>query len=128
MAIGALGDIAFEASVFKILTFDKLKRSGNARWSEHSIIGEKPKLEFLGPGLEEISFEVHFNTLFNVSPEIQIEKLRTYRDTGEVLTFVMGNKMVGKYVIQGVDETHTAYNQNGKLIKANVNISLKEYE
>lgn len=129
MAIGALGDIAFEASVFKILTFDKLKRTGKGRWTEHNIIGEKPKLEFLGPSLEEINLDIHLNSLFNVIPEDELQRLRHYRDTGEVLTFVLGNKVVGKgkYVIMGVDETHTAYSHKGKLIKADASISLKEY-
>lgn len=129
MAIGALGDIAFEVSVFKILTFDKFKRSGKGRWTEHNVIGEKPKLEFLGPSLEEISLDIHLNSLFKVDPEAELQRLREYRDTGEILTFVIGNRVVGKgkYAVMSVDETHKAHSPKGKLIKADASINLKEY-
>jgi len=129
MAIGALGDVAFEANVFKILTFDNLKRNGSSRWAEHNIIGDKPKLEFLGPSLEEISMDIHLNTIFNVTPATELETLRNYRDTGEILTFILGNTVVGsgKFVIQSISESHKAYTKAGKLIKANVTLNLKEY-
>ena len=48
MIIGSLGNFIFMASSLYTKTFNSFSCSSSARWIEHKIIGEKPKLQFDG--------------------------------------------------------------------------------
>lgn len=51
--IGTLGrKIIFEVSDNRVLTFESMSRDVSGRWTEHEVLGVKPKAEFLGPGLQ----------------------------------------------------------------------------
>lgn len=64
--IGSLGDIVFEVSSSKVVTFKDYKRTTKARFQSHDIIGQKPILEYLGPDGEEISFTMQFSISLDV--------------------------------------------------------------
>lgn len=58
--IGTLGrKIIFEVSDNRVLTFESMSREVSGRWTEHEVLGVKPKAEFLGPGLQTISLTIH---------------------------------------------------------------------
>ncbi len=56
--IGTFGDVTFEVSSDKVRTFSDMKRSGSSRLASHDLIGRKPLLEFGGPGLETLTFNM----------------------------------------------------------------------
>ena len=57
--IGSLGEIAFEVSNYdRIFTLNNYSKSISANYAEHDVIGSKPILEFTGPKLQTISFDV----------------------------------------------------------------------
>lgn len=61
--IGTLGrKIIFEVSDNRVLTFESMSREVSGRWTEHEVLGVKPKAEFLGPGLQTIGPTI--STLF----------------------------------------------------------------
>lgn len=53
MLVGFLNQTPFSVSASTIRTFNDYTRSGSGRWSKHDLIGQKPKLEFLGPDIEK---------------------------------------------------------------------------
>lgn len=116
---------------FKILTLDNFQRSSEARWATHEIIGaeNKPKMEFLGPGLEKISFTVFLSSGLGVVPETEIEKLRKLRDGGVVCDFVLGSKPVtaNSWVLTALSEDHQIKDNAGQTVQAAINVSLQEY-
>ena len=60
--IGTLGrKIIFEVSDNRVLTFESMSREVSGRWTEHEVLGVKPKAEFLGPGLQTISLTIHLS-------------------------------------------------------------------
>lgn len=127
--IGSLGDIAFSVSAWnQIHTFDELSRSAKARTAQHDVIGEKPYTEYLGAGLQEISFKVKLNAQWGVNPAEEVQKLISYCETGIVLTFSVGGKRIGsRWIIESVSESVRHYDNHGSVLAADVNITLKEY-
>ena len=106
--IGTLGDVVFETSSEKIRTFDGMKRSGSARWATHDIMAHKPVLEFLGSGMEQISFSMRFDVSLGINPAAELETLRGLRDAGEASQLILNGKPIGehKWVIESPCPPH----------------------
>jgi|GEM_PF-2624266 len=115
----------------KILTVDNFQRSGEGRWATHEIIGakNKPLKEFLGPGLEKITFSVFLSASLGITPETELEKLRKLRDSGVVCDFVLGSKPVttNSWILTSLSEDHKIKDNKGQTVQAVVNVSLEEY-
>lgn len=127
--IGLLGTVIFTVSTEKVLTFDDFKRDGSARWATHEVHGIKPVSEFIGPGLDQISLTIRLDASLGVSPKMQIDTLRDYRDTGQVIPLVIGDAPVGngKYTVQSISEDWTRIDGRGFLVAAVLSIQLQEY-
>ena len=74
MIIGSLGNFIFMASSLYTKTFNSFSCSSSARWIEHKIIGEKPKLQFDGVDLKQIELSIHLNRFFKVDIPKEKEK------------------------------------------------------
>ena len=75
MIVGSLGNYIFFTSSIYTKTYNSFSRTISSRWVEHKIIGEKPKLQFDGLELENISFSIHLNRFFKVDVEKEKKKL-----------------------------------------------------
>lgn len=127
--IGSLGDVIFEASSYKVKTFDGLKRSGSARIATHDVMSRKPVSEFIGPGLEQLSFTMRFDVMLGLDPKTELETLRELRDTGEAVPFVLNGEPVTEnlWLIEQMEEDLPIIDNRGRIIVASVNVTLKEY-
>jgi hypothetical protein len=116
---------------FKVMTLDNFQRSAEGRWATHEIIGieNKPIKEFLGPGLEKITFSIFLSADIGVTPEKELEKLRKLRDGGVVCDFVLGSTPVTRnsWIISSLSEDHRIKDNKGQTVQAAVNVSLEEY-
>ncbi|MDR7865169.1 MAG: phage tail protein [Sporomusaceae bacterium] len=129
MALGTLGDIAFEVSTEKIRTFHRLRRRGSARFATHDVLGKKPVKEFIGPGLESIGFTMFFSVSAGLNPLNEIKKLRELRDKGDPLELVIGGAAASEnlWVIEEVSEEWVQLDNKGNLLFARIDIDLQEY-
>lgn len=129
MEIGSFATITFQVSQQKVLTFDEFSRSGGARWSVHDVNQNKPMPEYIGPGQEGLSLKIRLKTAFGVNPESAAERLRGFRNRGELSPLIIGNKPVtnGYWYIEDVSEAHKFYDQNGMVHSIELTINLKEY-
>lgn len=129
MAIGNLGKtITFEVSDKKVLTFNNLSKTVKGRWTSHNIIEKKPKPEFLGPDLDEITFTVKLSAMHGIKPRKTLEKIETAVTNGTVMSFVLGGKKIGSnWVITSVSEKWNCVYSKGELITAEVSLTLMEY-
>lgn len=125
--IGTFGDVTFEVSDTKIRTFDEFKRKASAKFEEHTIIGLKPKLEFIAPGLDEISFQLVFSAYLGLIPAKELEQLREILQKGEYRSLIIGGKVLGDFVIETTSESWRNIDNKGNLLHVAVDISLKEY-
>lgn len=127
--LGVFGDVVFETSDTRILTFTNFNRSGTSRWADHEIIGRKPIREFLGPGLEEIKFSIHLSQHLGVNVNVELNKLRRIRDKGETRGIILGESFISKslWTLEEIREVHKTYNGKGIIINADVDLTIKEY-
>lgn len=129
--IGSWGKtIVFEVTQNKIFTFSNLKRTVAGKWDTHSRLGKKDQSEFLGPGLQKMTFTIVLNAMHGVKPRATLEAIEAAVESGEVNPFVVGGKRIGSgsWKITQMDDTwDTIWNQ-GELVKATLNITMEEYQ
>jgi phage protein U len=126
MSIGSFGHIVFETSADRIRTWSKFGRTGKVRFAEHAVHGEKPVLEYIGPGLEEISLQVRFDATLGVNPEKEIAALRELRDAGTAQQLIIGKDPLGRFAIASLEEDWQLVDNQGLLLVAIVSLTLKE--
>lgn len=127
--IGSYGEIVFEVSPNKTQTYNDFERTNSPRWQEHAVIGQKPILEFEGPGADTISFTVKLRADLGVNPEEQLVKLRKFTRWGQKALFIRGNKPISTnyWVIDKLVEKHKQIDDKGNVLTIEVDLSLKEY-
>lgn len=130
MYIGYMGNIVFFASDSFLLTPSDVSRTGSARWADHDIVLKKPVSQFVGQGLEELSFKIQLISTHGISPSDQLKALRQMRDTGQVFPLIIGGKPVTQnyWRIEGLSEGDCYYNAYGTLTQCTVSVNLKEYD
>ena len=128
--IGNLGKtIVFEVSDEKVLTFSRFTKTVKGRWGTHTPISGKPESEFLGPDLQDGSFDVYLSVMHGVRPRKTMENIEKAVLKGKVLDFALGGKKIGsgKWKILSVSETWDCVYSKGELISAKASLTLQEY-
>ncbi|GGG19834.1 hypothetical protein GCM10007425_12800 [Lysinibacillus alkalisoli] len=129
MVIGVFGPIIFEVSDNLIRTFDEFTRTNNERWETHDIDGAKPKSEYVGPGLDKISFTIDFTLSLDVNPIEEMDRVVRMSRNGEVHSLVIGNKRFGmnKFKLISVSGAYEQFDKNGVLWSSSTQVELEEY-
>lgn len=128
--IGTLGkNLVFEVSDEKAFTFTALSREVSGRWTEHMVMGEKPKAEFLGPGLQTGTLEITLSAAMGVKPRAMLETIEAMVESGAVEYLVIGGKTVGKnpFRLMSSSEAWNTIYSRGELAKATLTLKLGEY-
>lgn len=127
--IGYFGDIVFETSDKKILTFSEFKHDSAGRWEKHAVVGEKPVSEFVGPDLDSITFTIALNGSNGVKPLDEIYKWHDMVNEGYADVLVIGNKILGsdKWVVKQISGTWNTVFNHGELYSASIDVTLEEY-
>ena len=129
--VGTFGVLIFEASARRVHTFDDLRISTQNRFAQHDVHLETPLLEYIGPGLSEVSFSMNFNTQWGSEPIASLLLLRAYLKWGFYSPLLVGMRPVtlgfNLFVCTDVQEEHKFFNKNGELFGASVDVTLREY-
>lgn len=129
--IGMLGVIPFVCQNKKVLTFNELQRSGTMRFAKHDVIGKKPVLEKLGLDLRKVSFSMQLKQdLLGGVPGSVAATILIYTklmEQAEPQTLVIGGEILGKYVIESIEEERRYHTGAGICIAADLSISLTEF-
>lgn len=125
--IGTLGrKIIFEVSDNRVLTFESMSREVSGRWTEHEVLGVKPKAEFLGPGLQTISLTIHLSAALGVKPRRILDMVERMVERGTAEYLVIGGRLVGRrpFRVTGSSEAWDKVYSRGELAKAKVKRTL----
>ncbi len=127
--IGAFGDIVFETSDRRILNFSNFALEASGRYATHELINQKPRIEFLGPGLLSLTFTVKLNSMLGVNPREEMNKWLEMVNTGEVRTLILGETPVGDggWIVKSVSQLWEQIFQDGKLFSGKIDVTLEEY-
>lgn len=127
--IGQLGDYEFIVSSESVKTFDGLKFSNSASYTEHKVLGRKGLLEYTGLNASSASLKVSLNERLGVEVLKEISALYEYMNEGTALVFMLGDEVMGEdlWVIESLDEEYSEIDNKGRVIRADLTIKLKEY-
>lgn len=127
--IGFYGDIVFETSDKRIITFQGFQRKASSRWAAHQVIGRKPASEFLGPNLDTITFTINLVGKFGVKPVDEANQWLIRSRAGTVDTLVIGNRALGmdKWSVKSVSQMWNVILNRGEVYSASVDVELEEY-
>lgn len=128
--IGSLGPVVFVVSDEATRTIEDFNRSSAGRFARHDIIGRKPKLEFLGPGADSVTFRMTFAPIYRLNPRKEMDRLTELERAGKALPLVIGGKGVGQsglWVITDLSQSWDVLDHRGNVLSSSVDISLEEY-
>jgi phage protein U len=121
--LAVLGDIEFEVAG----GLTGLEQRGTADWAEHPRIQGKPRLEWIGEGLDECSLSITLHAWLG-DPEARLRALRQAKSQHEPLAFVLGSgDYLGMFVITEVSNAVRRTTGTGQLFASTVQVSLREY-
>lgn len=129
MFVGSFGELVFEVSNYKVLTFREFKREGGAKYATHEVIGQAPKLEYLHREAEKISLEIDLVKDLGVSPEEEMAKIIEMCGEGTANYLVFNGQVYGEseWVIESYKEDVKYFGADGKVIASKVSLDFKEY-
>lgn len=127
--IGSLGNVIFEVSTDKILTFNDLNFSHGAKFTEHSIHGRKGLLEFTGFSATTASLNILFSADLGIVPQEEFNALKEIFDNHEAVPFILDDKPQGDglWVIESISEKRDMLSNKGAARVIEVSLNLKEY-
>lgn len=89
----------------RVLSFTNFQRRTRARYARHELIGKKSVLEKVGDEPDQITLEIKLIRDLGVNPEEQAELLRGYVRDGHEDALIIGNKVLGQFVITEISES-----------------------
>lgn len=130
MKIGNWGTkIKFRTSDSRILTFKGMKHSLSVQTQKHKVIGGvKPRIEFLGPDAETVTFTMELNALLCKHPRKMEEKLFAAARSGNAYPLVIGGKRILKSaMITNISASYDVVLKKGAIYSMKIDVTLMEY-
>ena len=125
--IGSFGETTFKVSHNFVRTFRDFKRNTKSRFAKHNLLLQKPKLEFIGEDLTEITFKIQLVKSLGVDVEYEADKLRWYCEKGGDYPLVIGGEVIGRFVVEQVAESAQVVDGRGNILVEELELTLKEY-
>lgn len=125
--LGRYGSLDFICTDKQVRTFSGLSRSKDIKYEQHNIINKMPMLEFVGYGLFKASFSMRFDMTLGVSPAASLDKLQRMMENRQYKWLVVGEKFLGRYVIESIEEDFKVVAGDGTLLVAEVTLNLVEW-
>lgn len=128
--VGNFGSrIVFETSDRRILTFSGMTKKVSGEYAKHSVIGQKDRPEFTGPGSTSINFKIMLDATLGVRPREVMNRIEEAVENGETEYLVIGGKPMSrnKFYISSVSEAFDVVMSHGEIARATLNISMEEY-
>lgn len=118
-----LGEITFDLITY----FEGMEANFSANYAEHALIEGKPRLQWVGDNLDEVSWSLVFHAGF-CDPELEMLKLRGAITRHEALPLVFANgDYKGWFVPTDVRVTTRQVMRDGTLIWLEAELTLREY-
>ena len=125
--IGSYGKITFKVTGKEIKIFNDFSISRKARYVAHERINNKPLLQFMGLDADSISFHMQLVQGLTGDVSDDLKSLQDMFKKAEVHPLFLGQKKLGSFVIESMNEVYSMMNNFGNLEIVNVSLSLKLY-
>lgn len=119
-----LGEYRFSIST---AAYQELKRTSPYRWAAQNRVGQRPALQYIGPGQETIELSGDLYPLYKGGIG-QMDKMRKEAGAGQPLILVDGLGTIwGKWCIEEIQETQTIFLPGGIPKKQSFSLRLSHY-
>lgn len=128
--IGNFGSrITFETSDSRILTFSSMTKKMSGKYAKHSVVGQKDRAEFTGPGNWSVSFKILLDVSMGIRPRDIMERIEEAVENGDTEYLVIGGRPVSrnKFYISSVSEALDVVMSHGEIARATLNLNMEEY-
>lgn len=125
--LGSYGKITFKVTEKEIKIFNDFSISRKARYVAHERINNKPLLQFMGLDADTISFNMQLVQGLTGDVSDDLKSLQDMFKKAEVHPLFLGQKKLGSFVIESMNEAYKIVDNLGNLEVVNVSLSLKEY-
>lgn len=125
--LGSYGKITFKVTEEEIKIFDNFNITRKARYVAHERINSKPLLQFMGLDADSISFNMQLVQGITGNVSDDLKSLQDMFKKAEVHPLFLGQKKLGSFVIESINEAYKIVDNLGNLEVVNVSLSLKEY-
>ncbi|MEG0216062.1 MAG: phage tail protein, partial [Hungatella sp.] len=110
----------------RVITFTGFTRKASARTAVHSIINNKPQLEYLGLDLQSITFKMELNAMLGIRPRREEEKL--LKAIGKVAPLVIGGKKIcSNAMLTDMSDVYDIVMKKGEVLSMSIDITMSEY-
>lgn len=122
--LARLGRFGFGLST---VAYTELRRSSAWRWPAQDRIGRAPALQYVGPGMDEITLPATLHPWWRGGLG-QIDQLRAMAAEGQPLLFTLSDgRVLGFWVITRIEETGRVFGPGGLARAIDLQISLAYY-
>lgn len=125
--LGSYGKITFKVTEKEIKIFNDFSISRKARYVAHERINNKPLLQFMGLDADSISFNMQLVQGITGNVSDDLKSLQDMFKKAEVHPLFLGQKKLGSFVIESINEAYKIVDNLGNLEVVNVSLSLREY-
>lgn len=128
--IGNFGSrIIFEVSGDKVLTFSGLTQKVSGNYAKHSVIGQKDRPEFTGPGNRSLTLKIVLDVSLGIRPRDVMEDIEQAVETAETEYLVIGGRVIGenRFYISSASEAIDVILSGGEIARVTLNLTLEEY-
>ncbi len=126
MNVGSLGDIPFETSSALVRTPHGISRKIASRYESHTVLGAKPRLEYLGEELDTITLQIRLVEVGSLQPEAELERLATLCRQGQVVPLILMGVNCGNVIIESLTERWRGKGESGPFC-IDASLEIKEY-
>lgn len=125
--IAALGSIVFEVTSQRVFAPGEIERERRWDHAEHEIVKGPSRLQYLGRRLDVATVKGAVSTSLVDDVRAEIDALAQAADAGTPLAFAVGDRSLGTFVIDNLKEVWTNVDASGRLLRAEFELSLKEF-
>ena len=114
--------------VFDLVTYwDGHEVKRGYEYAEHKVLEGKPKLQWTGDGLEELSIAVELHAVY-CNPEEQLNILYDAAASHQALPLTMGSGVYrGRYILTHISQTTKHTDGQGRILSLSAKLDLKEW-
>lgn len=130
MKVGNWGNIIkFKVSEDKVLTFQEgMEKTIPVQLQTHTLCNGKPKLQFIAPGLETVSFTMELNAALCRRPVKYEQSLRRAQKSGRYAPLVIGGRCIlNNAIITQMSVSYDKIVLNGKIAAMKIDVTMSEY-
>lgn len=122
--IGSFGSVTFQVSSSAVESFQNMKLTLTASYTQHKVHGKKAVPEFTGFDSDKITFDITLSAFLGINPLKELQTLRNMLTSKKAYSLALGSDVFGKWVIQSLSHDFQHVYLDGKLMQCKVSLTL----